>query len=190
MTPSSSECYFRILHDVLVLASWMAGITRIPNTQAELVNMVIGDTLSTFTYGHQDDWDLWLPYAVFAINNAASTLSSDLTQFFSNRGQHPCMPLSLPVLLSAEGQPAAYAAQKKALEQEVQALLHATQQEHKVAGSVDTVFQVGNQVLLQTKELPDSVEIGKLILLREGPFLVAALAGQNTYTLAASCTRY
>ena len=37
------------------------------------VNGVLGDTLRAFANGRKDDWDVWLPYAVFAINNAAST---------------------------------------------------------------------------------------------------------------------
>ena len=75
----------------------------------------------------------------------------------------------------------------KALEQEVQALLHAAQQARKAKldhGRVDTTFQVGDQVLLRTKELLDAAEIGKLRPRWEGPFRVTALAGPNTYTLA------
>jgi hypothetical protein len=157
------------------------------NARAERVNGVLGDTLRAFANGRKDDWDVWLPYAVFAINNAASTLGGDLTLFFIDRGQHPRMPLSLPDLRSAAEAPAAYAARMKALEQEVLALLHAAQQERKAAldrGRVDTVFQVGDQVLLRTKELLDAAEIGKLRPRWEGPFRVAALAGPNTYTLA------
>jgi hypothetical protein len=49
-----------------------------------------------FANGSKDDWDVWLPYAVFANNNPASTLGGDLTPFFIDRGQHPRLPLSLP----------------------------------------------------------------------------------------------
>ena len=49
------------------------------NAKAERVNGVLGDTLRAFANGRKDDWDVWLPYAVFAINNAASTLGGDLT---------------------------------------------------------------------------------------------------------------
>jgi hypothetical protein len=49
----------------------------------------LGDTQRAFANGHKDDWDAWLPFAVFAINNAASTLGDDLTPFFIDRGQHP-----------------------------------------------------------------------------------------------------
>ena len=68
------------------------------NARVERVNGVLGDTLRAFANGRTDDWDVWLPYAVFAINNAASTLGGDLTPFFIDRGQHPRLPLSLPDL--------------------------------------------------------------------------------------------
>jgi hypothetical protein len=62
---------------------------------AQRVNGVLGDTLRAFANGRRDDWDVWLPYAVFAIKNAASTLGGDLTiltPFFIDRGQHPRLP--------------------------------------------------------------------------------------------------
>ena len=75
----------------------------------------------------------------------------------------------------------------QALEQEVRALFHAAQLERKAAmdkGRVDTVFQVGDEVMLRTAELLDAADIGKLRPRWEGPFRVTALAGPNTYTLA------
>jgi hypothetical protein len=47
------------------------------------------DTLRAFANGRKDDWDSHLPLAVFAINNAMSTLGGDLTPFFIDRGAHP-----------------------------------------------------------------------------------------------------
>ncbi len=52
------------------------------------------------------------------------------------------------------------------------------------AGRVDTSFKVGGQVLLQTKELLDAADIGKLRHWWDGPFMVTACAGPNAYTLA------
>ena len=95
------------------------------NSKVERVNGVLGDTLRAFANSRKDDWDTWLPYAEFAINNAASTLGGVLTPFFIDRGQHPRMPLALPDLRASGESPAAYAARMKALEHEVRALLHA-----------------------------------------------------------------
>jgi hypothetical protein len=46
------------------------------NARAERVNGVLGDTLRAFANGRKDNIDVWLPYAVFAINNAASMLGA------------------------------------------------------------------------------------------------------------------
>ena len=89
---------------------------------------VLGGTLWAFANGRKEDWDAWQPCAVFAIDNAASTLGGNLTAFFIDRGQHPRLPLSLLDLRTAGEPPAAYATRMKALEQEVRALLHAAQQ--------------------------------------------------------------
>ncbi len=97
------------------------------------------------------------------------------------------MPLALPDMHVAGETHDAYAARMKSLEQEVRALLHAAHRDRKEEldrGRVDTVFQVGDQVLLRTKELLDAAEVGKLRPRWEGPFRLAALAGPNAYTLS------
>jgi hypothetical protein len=65
--------------------------------------------------------------------------------------------------------------------------LAAAQQERQEkldAGRVDTVFKVGNRVLLRTKDLLDAADIGKLRPRWEGPFAVTACSRPNAYTLA------
>ena len=51
------------------------------------------------------------------------------------------------------------------------------------AGRVDTVFQVGDRVLLRTNELLDAADIGKLLPRWDGPFTVLACPSPNAYTL-------
>ncbi len=97
------------------------------NAKTERVNGVLGDTLRAFDNGRKDDWDLWLPYSAFAINNSASALGGDLTPFFIDRGSHPCLPFSLPDLRSSGESLAAYASRMKDLEKEYRALHHMAQ---------------------------------------------------------------
>ena len=66
-------------------------------------------------------------------------------------------------------------------------LLAAAQAERKAkldAGRVDTVFKVGDRVLLRTKELLDAADIGKLRPRWDSPFTVTACPSPNAYTLA------
>jgi hypothetical protein len=103
------------------------------------------------------------PLAVFAINNAASTLGDKLAPIFIDSNAHPRLPLSVPTDCKPGGEsPAHYARTMREMERTVRELLTAAQQERKAkldAGLVDTVFKVGDQVLLQTKELLDAADI-------------------------------
>ncbi len=65
--------------------------------KVERVNDVLNDTFRAFANGRKNDSDVWLPspYAVFAINNSASTLGGDSTPFFIDRGALSRLPLSL-----------------------------------------------------------------------------------------------
>ena len=70
-------------------------------------------------------------------------------------------------------------------------LLAAAQADRKAkldAGRVDTVFQVGDRVLLRTKEPLDAADICKLRPRRDGPFKFTVLArpSPNAYTHAAA----
>jgi hypothetical protein len=157
-------------------------------TKVEWANGVISYTLRAYANGRKDDWDRQLPLAVFAINNAASTLGDGLTFFFIDRGAHPRLPLSAVPVDGASGEsPALYAWRMRTMELTVRELLAAAQQARKAkldAGRVDTVFKVGDLVLLRTKELLDAADIGKLRPRWDGPFTVTGCRSPNAYTLA------
>ena len=158
------------------------------NAKVERANGVISDTLRAYANGRKDDWDRHLMLAEFAINNAASTLGDGLTPFFIDRGAHPRLPLSPPLDERTAGEShASYATRMRAMEATVRELLAAAQAERKAkldAGRVDTVFHVGDQVLLRTRELLDVADIGKLRPRWDGPFTVIACPSPNAYTLA------
>ena len=158
------------------------------NAKVERANGVIGDTLRAFANGRKDDWDRQLPLAEFAINNADSVLGDGLTPFFIDRGAHPRLPLSPPRDDRDAGEsPAHYARRMRLMETTVRELLAAAQMARKAkldVGRVDTVFKVGDRVLLRTKELLDAADIGKLRPRWDGPFAVTACPSPNAYTLA------
>jgi hypothetical protein len=74
----------------------------------------------------------------------------------------------------------------RAVEVSVRELLASAQAALKAkldVGRVDTVFKVGDRVLLRTKELLDAADIGKLRPRWDGPFTVIACPSPNAYTL-------
>jgi hypothetical protein len=66
------------------------------NIKVERTNGVISDTLRPYSNGREDDWDVHLLPAEFAINNAASTFGDGLTPSFIDCGAHQRLPLSRP----------------------------------------------------------------------------------------------
>jgi hypothetical protein len=120
------------------------------NSKVEWANGVVSDTFRAFANGRKDDWDSHLPLAVFAINNATSSLGGDLTPFFIDCGAHPRLPLSPPHNdLTAGATPTSYAQRMRAMEVMVLELL---------------VLELlaASSSLLRTKELLDAADIGKL----------------------------
>ena len=113
--------------------------------------------LRAYANGRKDYWDSHLPLAEFAINNSASSIDDGLTPFFIDRGAHARLPLSPPRDDSTTGKtPLGYAGRMREVEATVRELLATAQAEQKAkldAGRVDTVFTVGDRVLLRTKEL-------------------------------------
>ena len=101
-----------------------------------------------------------------------------------------CLRLSPPRDDRATGEsPTQYAPRQRvrATESTVRELLAAAQAERKAkldTGQVDSVLQVGDGVLLRTKELLDAADIGKLRPRWDGPFILTACPSPNAYTLA------
>jgi hypothetical protein len=56
------------------------------NAKTERVKGVLGDTLRAFANGLNDDWNVWHPYAIFSINNAASIVGGELIPSFIEMG--------------------------------------------------------------------------------------------------------
>ena len=51
-------------------ASLVMSTAEHPNAKVEHINGVLGDTLRAYSSLHEDDWNQWIPYVCFAINNA------------------------------------------------------------------------------------------------------------------------
>ena len=71
----------------------------------------------------------------------------------------------------------------RAMEKTVLELLAAAQAKRLDASRVDTVFQVGDRVLLRTKELLEAADISMLRPRRDCRFIVTACPSPNAYIL-------
>uniref|UniRef100_H3H3W5 Integrase catalytic domain-containing protein n=2 Tax=Phytophthora ramorum TaxID=164328 RepID=H3H3W5_PHYRM len=178
--------------------------------QTEHVNRVLEDVLRSVCTEEPTKWSTLLPQVEFALNNAVHS-STGFTAFYVNGLRHPRTPLSLPPASNLGGGEAiaedprglqglrssvklnllTFIETSKAVRQRVRDAMAAaqdTQKEHSDRqGRKNThVFKLGNQVLLNAKNLPiqaiTAVGSTKLRPRFVGPFTVIGVHG-NAYTL-------
>ena len=146
--------------------------------QTERANRSIEEMLRAFVGRRQNDWDERLGMVEFAYNNSVHG-SSGFTPFYLCYGRHPVSPVNL--LSQVESKNEAADSFLRQLEEDVaQAIRNLKRAQVKQKGYADQrrrelEFQVGDQVLLSTKNLPVQVAAGgsrKLGPLYCGPFTV------------------
>ena len=173
--------------------------------QTEVMNRTVEDYLRSYSATVQDDWDQQLSLAEFAINNAKNESTKE-TPFFLNYGRHVVTPLSyeIPARLAqsdtthtgCEGYqvpdqiPAVTQLTAKvasALKLAKEHLEQARDRQRRVVDPHrrDVVYQVGDRVLLQSKNISLKHPGTKKLLPRWlGPFRVEARIGEVAYRLA------
>jgi Chromo (CHRromatin Organisation MOdifier) domain len=145
--------------------------------QTERMNRVLEDMLRNYVDPRQDDWDMHLALAEFAVNNSVNQ-STKSTPFYLNYGEHPRTPLD--VQLRQETNPAAKSLCEQVQENIKVARQHlqAAQQRMSVNANRkrrDVSYQVGDEVMLNTKNIRiKAVGTPKLLPRWVGPFKVAA----------------
>jgi transposase InsO family protein len=125
--------------------------------QSERAIQTLKTMLRSLVNHKQDDWDLYLPAAEFAYNNAVHS-STGVSPFFLNHGFHPRVPASL--LSPATSAPVSdfdsfVSAQQSALAVARDSLLEAQEQQakHADAHRRPHSYKVGDQVLLNTEHI-------------------------------------
>ncbi len=153
--------------------------------QTERMNRVLQEMLRHYVGSHHADWDKYLSMAEFAVNNSFNQ-SIQNTPFFLNYGQHPHVPV---INNPSDVVPAAVQfteALQQALSRAKASLAKAQdrQKHYYDKHRQDVVFSVGQQVLLNTKNIrPEAGTVKKLLPRWIGPFLVADIIGQNAVRL-------
>jgi len=123
--------------------------------QTERANRTLEEALRAYVNIHHDDWDEHLALLEFAMNNAASA-SSDETPFFLNYGEHPRLPIDQVITDgNVESVQQILRNMKKSIADAREQLMKAQKQQSRYANMKrrDFAFQVGDEVLLSTKNL-------------------------------------
>lgn len=154
--------------------------------QVEVMNQVLEDMLRHWVSPSQDNWDLLLDCAEFAVNNAVSASTKD-TPFRLNSGQDPHTPLSIEMGVKVPVANDFVKNMRDAL-RSAKLAMSAAQNRQKLAFDGHhrhQDFTVGDMVLLQSKNLKFKGQglTRKLMPKWVGPFEVLRRAGEQAYGL-------
>jgi hypothetical protein len=157
--------------------------------QTERTNRILEDCIRHYVNPAHDDWDSHLPLVEFAVNNAwqESTQSSPFKLVY---GYHPNTPQSLQTgRFQPSKVPAAtkFTADMYTRLKDAKAAIEAAQQRQKAWADKlrrDVQFQVGNEVLLSTKNINfKGTGTRKFLPKWIGPFPVVSQVGKVAYKL-------
>ncbi len=151
--------------------------------QTERYNRVIEEVLRNYVDPSQDNWVDLLPYAVFTINNTVHSVTRH-TPYFLHQGFHPRTPLNWhkpePEVVPSLTQ--WFDVQRQCLEKARALLSAANGRMEKHEGPFQT-FKVGDQVLLNSKNLKFKVGSKKLHPKFCGPFKVSRVIKDVAFEL-------
>jgi hypothetical protein len=154
--------------------------------QTERANRVLEEMLRAYVGPLQDDWDLLLPLAEFAVNSAWHESVRE-TPFYLNYGRHPVTPATHGLPTAAHPAAAELATRIRTSVERAQTLLRSAQQRQKRFADErrrERSFAVGTPVLLSTKNLRlRTPGTQKLMPLFVGPFPIVKRIGSLAYQL-------
>ncbi len=162
--------------------------------QTERVNQVMEDYLRHYVNAEQSNWEDLLSMAEFAYNNAFHS-AINTTPFLLNYGVEPLTPLSFLTDASLrrrqdmeKSQPIAFNLpdrMQKALVEAKKWLAAAQQRDRASTASkrIDREFQVGDMVLLNTKNIKLKTGVKKLFPRFIGPFPITKKINKCAYEL-------
>ena len=152
----------------------------------EIVNKQMEQVLRCFSTGYNDQWDEHLGMVEFAINNSHHS-SLNHTPFYLNFGMHPVTPVTVDTIrLSKVPAAAQWTSDMTAVLQDAKQHLQLAKDRQKSyadAQRVDITFNVGQQVLLCTKNLSLKSGNRKLFPKWLGPFKVTHRVSDVAYTI-------
>ncbi|CAJ0927572.1 unnamed protein product [Ranitomeya imitator] len=155
------------------------------NGLVERTNQTLVTYLRHFVSARQDDWISLLPWAEFALNNAVVD-STGQTPFLLNYGQHPRVPVPMPVS-STDSRVADWAVEARDIWDRTHDAIRASKERMRV--SADThrrpapVFAPGDLLWLSARNIRLRVESTKFAPRYIGPFKVLEQVNPVVYRL-------
>ena len=156
--------------------------------QTERTNRTLEEMLRHYVDPTQDDWDLKLPCAEFAVNNAFKEATGH-TPFYLNHGRHPRGPATaaidckVPAAHEFAGKVNVAITRAKDCLKAAQARMKRQADNHRR----DLEFSVGDEVLLSSKNIRIRAQGTRKLLPRFiGPFTVLRRIGKMAYELELS----
>jgi transposase InsO family protein len=149
--------------------------------QTERTIQVLKDVLRVYIGPRQNDWDLWLPLAQFAVNNSYHE-SIRNTPFFVNTGMHPRTPMTVNLPTGAPEASSFVEHINSCVQRASEAMEHAQARMAHYANQSrrDVRYAVGDLVLLKSNHLRFKAKgARKLFHKYVGPFKVEAVFGEG-----------
>jgi len=184
--------FWQALFDILGCSLRMSSSYH-PQTdgQSERTIQVLLQMIRATCRIHNEKWDLIIPLLEFPYNNAVHC-STHMTPFYMNYAQHPHVPLTLSKLIPrnkhlSDNQRA------NQLTKHLSQILHdartsltnasATQKRYADKKRRNVSYNVGDEVLLSTKHLPQYRNCRKVRDIYIGPFKIIKRIGEVSYKL-------
>ena len=156
--------------------------------QTERVNQVLEQYLRTFCAWDQKDWLELLPYAEFCYNNTVHS-TTKVTPFYTNFGYHPIDNYPAEVVESNVPGAEEYIENLAKLRKDMRETLilageRMAKYYNRNVSAKEPTFKVGDNVMVNAKNIKTKRKSKKLDHKMSGPFKVKRLIGSYAYELA------
>ncbi len=162
-----------------------SGGMHVTNRQIEHANQTLEQYIHIYCSYQQDYWDLLLPIAEFAYNNAPNT-STGISPFFANKGYHPNITVH-PEHDIASTQAHDFVVNLDELHQFLCNEITQAQSRYKIQAdkcqNPAPPFKVGDKVFLSSKHIKTTRPTAKFAEKYLGPFEIISQPGSHSFTL-------
>ncbi|ESK82512.1 hypothetical protein Moror_14396 [Moniliophthora roreri MCA 2997] len=153
--------------------------------QTKQANQILEQYLQIYCTYQQDNWNVLLPLAGFAYNNAPNT-STGVSPFFTNKRYHPNITVH-PEYHLASQKARNYVSNLNNVHQFLHDKIKAAQDAYKIMADNQRKpapdFQVGQQVYILAKHIKMTQPTKKLLEKYLGPYTIIAQPSSNAFTI-------